>query len=544
MAAPVLVVALGPVLAPVAAAGLLAAAGGRDQDPGDQEQVGDLPCLDAGHHGLRPGRAGLQGRTAVQVLQLLRGRGEAVRRAQDTGAAGHDALDRAPGLGGRQRRGHRVGDDGLGARVGAVRDDVGRDALGEHQSFEERVGGQPVGAVHTGARDLAAGVQTGHGRPSPQVGADAAGGVVRGRGDRDRLVDRVDAVGPAGRQDGGEAPLPHLGAEVAGVEVHVLGAVQLRLAGDGLGDDVARGELRHLVLPEHEARTGRVDEVGALAPYRLRHQGLLALRPGAEEEDRGVELDELEVGDLRAGPQCERHTVAGGDRRVGGGREDLAHAAGGEDHRGGVDRADAVVLALAHDVQGDTGRTALGVGEEVEHEGVLDGVQGCRADRLDQGAGDLRTGRVTARVGDAAAVVAALAGQRDGAVVRGVEVGAGPDQPPYGVGALGDQGPYRRLVAQARARDQGVVQVLLGVSPSPRAAAIPPCAQRVEPSSRRALVTTTVVRPAAAQRSAVVRPATPEPTTTTSASMDQPGAGAVSRIPVTWWLRRSAGCCR
>ncbi|AOW88351.1 hypothetical protein BC342_19480 [Streptomyces olivaceus] len=71
-----------------------------------------------------------------------------------------------------------------------------------------------------------------------------------------------------------------------------------------------------------------------------------------------------------------------------------------------------------------------------------------------------------------------------------------------------------------------------GVSPSPRAAAMPPCAQRVEPSSRRALVTTTVRRPAASQRRAAVSPATPEPTTTTSASRAQPGAGACRRMPV------------
>lgn len=101
-----------------------------------------------------------------------------------------------------------------------------------------------------------------------------------------------------------------------------------------------------------------------------------------------------------------------------------------------------------------------------------------------------------------------------------------------------------------------------GVSPSPRAAAMPPWAQRVEPSSSRALVTTTVRRPAAAQRSAAVRPATPEPTTTTSASRDQPGAGACSRMPVpaavsppplpagplpgvlTSVLRIPMGCCR
>lgn len=120
------------------------------------------------------------------------------------------------------------------------------------------------------------------------------------------------------------------------------------------------------------------------------------------------------------------------------------------------------MLPLAHDVQRDARRTAFGVREQVQDERVLDGVQGGLADRLDQGAGDLRTGRVAARVGDAAAVVAALAGERDVAAVGGVEVGAGGDQPAYGVGALGDQGAHGRLVAEARTGDEGVVEVLLG----------------------------------------------------------------------------------
>ena len=89
--------------------------------------------------------------------------------------------------------------------------------------------------------------------------------------------------------------------------------------------------------------------------------------------------------------------------------------------------ADAVALALAHDVQGDAGGAAVGVREQVEHEGVLDGAR-CPAvaHRVDQRAGDLGAGRVAARVRDAAAVVAALAGERDLAgVVGGVEAGAG-----------------------------------------------------------------------------------------------------------------------
>lgn len=394
--------------------------------------------------------------------------------------------------------------------------------------------------MHARAGDLAARVQAGDGRTALGVGAHAAGGVVGGRGDRDGRGDRVDAVRAAGGEDRRETVLPHVGAEVAGVEEHVFRVLLLHASHDALGDDVPGGEFGKFVLSDHEAHAVGVDQVGALAAYGLGDQGLLALRVRAEEEDRRVELDEFQVAHFGARAQRQGDAVAGRHRRVRRRREDLAHAAGREDHRGRVDRAHAVVLALAHDVQGDAGRTALGVGQEIEDECVLDRAHATRAYRLDQGAGDLRAGRVPAGVGDTAPVVAALASELQAAFLRLVEVGAGLDEAAYGVGALGDEDADGVLVTQARAGDQGVVEVLLGVSPSPRAAAMPPWAQRVEPSSRRALVTTTVDRPAASQRRAAVRPATPEPTTTTSAAMDHPGAGACSRMPVlvTRRLRR------
>ena len=82
-----------------------------------------------------------------------------------------------------------------------------------------------------------------------------------------------------------------------------------------------------------------------------------------------------------------------------------------------------------------------------------------------------------------------------------------------------------------------------GESPGPRAAAMPPCAHLVEPSSTRALVTNKTERPKVRTCSAVVKPATPEPTMITSAVALQPGCGARSCImhllrlslPVVHW---------
>lgn len=242
----------------------------------------------------------------------------------------------------------------------------------------------------------------------------------------------------------------------------MLGVLLLHAAHDALGDDVPGRQLGQFMLAHHEAHAVRVDQVGALAAYRLGDERLLALRVRAQEEHRRVELHEFEVGDFGTGAQGQRHAVPRRHGRVGGRREDLAHAAGREDHGGGVHGAHAVVLALSHDVQGHARGAAFGVREEVQDERVLDRTQATRAYRLDECPGDLGAGRVAAGVRDTAAVVTALAGELQ--VARGglVEVGAGRDEAAYGVGALGDEDAYGLLVAQARARHQGVVEVLLG----------------------------------------------------------------------------------
>src|SRR4051794_3122376 len=77
-----------------------------------------------------------------------------------------------------------------------------------------------------------------------------------------------------------------------------------------------------------------------------------------------------------------------------------------------------------------------------------------------------------------------------------------------------------------------------GVSSGPSAAAMPPCAHCVEPDESRSLVTTsTDPTPDARTRRAAVRPAMPEPTTTTSAYVVQPGPGALSRAGILVILR-------
>ena len=239
-------------------------------------------------------------------------------------------LQRRAHLAALTRPGGRASATGSAARGSPSGEHLG-DPAREDQSLEQRVGGEPVGAVHAGAGDLAGGEQAGHDGLAVEVGGDAARRVVAGRGDRDQLGHRVDAV-RSGRWRGssGTASPRIVGAEVPGVEPHVRAALLVHPPRDRLGDHVARREVGELVLALHEAVALAVDQEGALAAHRLGDQRLLPAGVGAELHHGRVELHELQVAQHRTGPQRQRHAVAGRHRGVGGLGEHLAEPTGGE----------------------------------------------------------------------------------------------------------------------------------------------------------------------------------------------------------------------
>ena len=89
----------------------------------------------------------------------------------------------------------------------------------EHESFEQRVAGEPVGAVDARAGHLAGGEQSRDGRASPSVGLDAAHDVVRGRSDRNRIGRQVEVdlrgTCPRSSENGGRRS-PGRGAPATG----------------------------------------------------------------------------------------------------------------------------------------------------------------------------------------------------------------------------------------------------------------------------------------------------------------------------------------
>ena len=243
----------------------------------------------------------------------------------------------------------------------------------------------------------------------------------------------------------------------------------MRLAGlhhptlDGACDDIARREFGHGMDVDHESFARGVEKMRALATYRLRHQRLLSARTRSEPHDGGVELHELQVGDLGTRSQGERDPIACRHRWIRRLGEDLPEAACGEHDDGSECCADTVALTLAHDVKGDALSPAISITEQIEHEGPLDELDTrVERDGRYEGSGDLGAGRISTRVRDAIAMVTTLTRECESASGVEIEVRAEADEIAYAVGALGDECGHAIDVAESGPGDECVVQVLFG----------------------------------------------------------------------------------
>src|SRR5688572_30283505 len=136
-------------------------------------------------------------------------------------------------------------------------DDVARDALGEHQTFEQRIRRESVRAVHSGAGNLPDRVETLEAGASTEIRGDPAHHIVRGGRYRNEILARIDAARLAQRQDTGKAAR-ECGSELARVEKDA-GAGAL-LPYDRARHDVPGRELGLAMNLLHEADTLAVHE--------------------------------------------------------------------------------------------------------------------------------------------------------------------------------------------------------------------------------------------------------------------------------------------
>ena len=155
----------------------------------------------------------------------------------------------------------RIG--GGGGQLVPVAAMCARRRLAEHEAFEQRVGGEAVGAVEARLGDLARRIEAGRVGAAVEVHDHAAAGVMLRRDDRDRLLRDVDAEAEQLLVDVGEVARHEVRVAVADVEMDVIEAEPLDLMVDRAGDDVARRELGALVEVGHEAVAGLRDASAA-----------------------------------------------------------------------------------------------------------------------------------------------------------------------------------------------------------------------------------------------------------------------------------------
>ena len=184
-----------------------------------------------------------------------------------------------------------------------------------------------------------------------------------------------------------------------------------------------------------------------------------------ELERGGMELEKLDVPELGADLPGQRPAVAGGHRGIGGDGVELADAAGGEHHVGGVDFARDSVRARA--ITPITRRPSCrSAGTSVCSRISMSGMA---ADHLGQAADQRGAGPVAAGVDDPGPGVGRLEPEAEPPVGAAVEHGAQRQQLANPVGAFIGENPYRFGVGQAVAGGQGVGGVLAGAVARARA---------------------------------------------------------------------------
>ena len=237
-----------------------------------------------------------------------------------------------------------------------------------------------------------------------------------------------------------------------------------------------------------------------------------------------VELDELDVGHRRAGPQGHGDAVAGALDRVGGDGEQLPGAARGEQHVGGPHD-----LHRALAVPGADPGAATVLDDQVEGERVLVQRGGGAPHRLDEGPLDLHPGGRPAGMHDPRPGCGRPRGP-----ARARPCSSRSNMAPRAMSSLTRPGPSSTSTRTASESQRPAPAASVSArcrsvesGSAASTAATPPCAQRVVAWCSSPLVSTPTRRPCmSAARTAADSPATPLPSTSRSSGAGSPGSHA------------------
>ena len=199
----------------------------------------------------------------------------------------------------------------------------------QHRGFEQGVGRQPVGSVHTGERHLTRGKKPVDFGTPVQINSHPAAHVVRRGNNRNGVPAGNDPVLREARRDRRKPLRESIFTDAGRIQQDELVASAFGLPVDLSGDHVAGGQRSEGMAVLHELFAGQVPEHRTFSSNGLRDQE--ALRLGMMKAGR-MELDHFHISEGTSRPRRHRDAVRGSDVGVGRIPVDLSTAPSGE-HR-------------------------------------------------------------------------------------------------------------------------------------------------------------------------------------------------------------------
>ncbi len=206
---------------------------------------------------------------------------------------------------------------------------MGGGGAGKHQTLKQRIAGQAVGPVQTGAGGFADGIQVFDIGAAMDIGYHATTGVMCRRYHRNRLAGDVDSQLQTALINSGEVLFDKVSRFVADIEEQAVGTDAFHLMVDGAGDDIPWCQFGAFIEALHKALAVGQQQLATFAAHRFGNQERLGLR--VIQAGR-VELVEFHIGDAATGAPGHGDAIAGSAVRVAGVQIHLAGATGGQYH--------------------------------------------------------------------------------------------------------------------------------------------------------------------------------------------------------------------
>jgi hypothetical protein len=217
----------------------------------------------------------------------------------------------------------------IGLSLTLVLKGVNGRSMPKYYPLQERVRGEAIRAVKSGARALTSYVEILDIRPSELITHDTTAQVMRGGNDRNRLLGDIETELQTPLVDGRKVILDKIRGSMRDIEKHVIISPTLHLIVDSPGDNIAGRELKLRVIPLHERLPVHAPELSTLSSHRFGDEKAFRLRVV---ETGRMKLEELHVGDPSARSVAHRDTVSRRDVGIGGIEVDLSRSARSHKH--------------------------------------------------------------------------------------------------------------------------------------------------------------------------------------------------------------------